>query len=189
MKEKIVLEGKVVEYEFKTNARSRGIRLVVHPEKGLIVTVPNRVGKGAAEKFIVQKSDWILKYLERFKNSIGTSTKKLSKKEIEEYKKQAHELAAARLAHFNAYYNFTYNNVSIKAQKTRWGSCSRKGNLNFNYRIALLPKPIADYIIVHELCHLSQMNHSPKFWALVAEVIPDYRERRKALRTGNTQSS
>ena len=189
MKERITLEGRIVEYELKTSVRSRRIRLVVHTEKGLVVTIPKRISKLAAERFIEQKSEWVLKNLARFKNSIGNSIKKLSKKEIEEYKKQAYTLAAARLAHFNAFYKFTYNKVSIKTQKTRWGSCSRKGNLNFNYKIALLPAHLADYIIVHELCHLAQMNHSPKFWRLVAQTIPDYLERRKALRTGEIRSS
>ena len=85
MKEQITLERQVVEYELKTNARSRGIRLVVHPEKGLVVTIPKRVSKAAAERFIVQKSEWILKNLARFKDSIGKSVKKPTKKEIEEY--------------------------------------------------------------------------------------------------------
>ena len=184
MKEEIKIGNREIEYELKTNARGRGIRLVVHPEKGLQVTIPKRVSKVAAEKFILEKSEWILKYLKKFKASIGTSAKKLTQKEITQYKVDAKTLAAARLAHFNAHYGFTYNRVSIKAQKTRWGSCSRKKNLNFNYRIALLPSHLADYIVVHELCHLAQMNHSQKFWNLVAETIPDHLARRKELRSG-----
>jgi predicted metal-dependent hydrolase len=189
MKEQIQLGGKVVTYELKISVRTRSIRLVVDPEKGLVVTIPKRASKVAAERFILQKSDWILKHLARFEKNPYVRVKKHTKKEIETYKEQARALAAARLAHFNTFYHFTYNRVSIRNQKTRWGSCSRKGNLNFNYKIALLPSHLADYIIVHELCHLAQMNHSPKFWALVAKTIPDYAARRKELRSGEIRPS
>ena len=90
-------------------------------------------------------------------------------------------LAAERLAHFNQAYGFSYGRVSIRDQRTRWGSCSKKGNLNFNYRICYLPPHLLDYVIVHELCHLGQFNHSAAFWALVAQTLPDHRERRAEL--------
>ncbi len=99
-----------------------------------------------------------------------------------QYKEQARELAHARLEYFNQFYGFTYNRVAIRAQRTRWGSCSKKGNLNFNYRIALLPPALVDYLIVHELCHLKEMNHSSRFWKLVEHTLPDYKARRKALK-------
>jgi predicted metal-dependent hydrolase len=87
-----------------------------------------------------------------------------------------------RVEHFATVYGFKYNRVSIKNQKTRWGSCSKKGNLNFNYKIFLLSPDMRDYIIVHELCHLKELNHSRKFWTLVEEIVPDYRIARKALK-------
>lgn len=98
-------------------------------------------------------------------------------------KEAARKLVHDRLAHFNVAYGFEYNRVSIKNQKTMWGSCSKKGNLNFNYRLALIPPELADYVIVHELCHLQELNHSKRFWSLVARTIPDYAQRRKALKT------
>lgn len=97
-------------------------------------------------------------------------------------KRAARALAHARLAHFNQFYGFTYQRVFIRNQKTRWGACSAKGNLGFNYRIAYLPPQLADYVIVHELCHLGQFNHSPAFWQLVAQMIPDYKTHRRELR-------
>lgn len=88
-----------------------------------------------------------------------------------------------RLTHFNQIYNFTFGKVSIKNQKSRWGSCSSKGNLNFNYQIIKLPPECADYIIVHEICHLKEFNHSKKFWELVAKTIPNYKEIKNELKT------
>lgn len=92
------------------------------------------------------------------------------------HKSIALEIARNRLKHFNAFYQFNINKVTIKNQKTRWGSCSKKGNLNFNYKIALLPAHLSDYVIVHELCHLRQLNHSPAFWKLVENTIPNYKK-------------
>jgi len=106
-----------------------------------------------------------------------------AKKEYLEYKERALVLAKQRLEYFNQKYGFKFNRISIKNQKTRWGSCSKKGNLNFNYNIALLPEQLADYIIVHELCHLQELNHSRKFWGLVAQSFPDYLNLRKKLKS------
>jgi len=98
------------------------------------------------------------------------------------YKETARLYIYERLDHYKEIYYFDFNRVSIRDQRTRWGSCSKKGNLNFNYRIMFLPKKTADYIIIHELCHLKEFNHSRKFWNLVAEIIPDYLEAKKELR-------
>lgn len=94
----------------------------------------------------------------------------------------ARQLVHARIAHYNRAYGFVHGRIFIKNHKSRWGSCSQKGNLNFNYKIALLPLELADYIVVHELCHLEEFNHSPEFWRLVERAIPDHQERRRALR-------
>lgn len=99
-----------------------------------------------------------------------------------EYKESARELVLRRVEHFNNIYNFPYGRISIRNQRTRWGSCSKKGNLNFNYKIVLIPEKLADYIIVHELCHLKEFNHSQRFWDLVAKTFPDYRKIRQDLR-------
>ena len=97
-------------------------------------------------------------------------------------REQARSLVLAKLAHFNQFYGFKINRVAIKNTYRRWGSCSSKGNLNFNYKIIYLKPELADYLIVHELCHLGEFNHSPKFHALVAKTIPNYVEINKKLR-------
>lgn len=98
------------------------------------------------------------------------------------YKEQARALVNERLVHFNQYYNFTYHRVSIRNQKTRWGSCSSKGNLNFSYRILFLEPEAQDYLIIHELCHLKEFNHSQRFWDLVAQQSPHYKKYHLELR-------
>lgn len=105
-----------------------------------------------------------------------------SAKEYVEYKKKALAVVEWRLKYFNEIYNYSYTRVSIRNQKTRWGSCSKRGTLSFNYKIVFLPEYLADYIIVHELCHLKEMNHSRDFWDLVGRIIPDHRARRRELR-------
>jgi predicted metal-dependent hydrolase len=92
-----------------------------------------------------------------------------------EYRKQAEEYIKTKLENFNQFYGFHFEAISIRNQRTRWGSCSRKGNLNFNYKLLFLPEHMADYVIVHELCHLGEFNHSRRFWNLVAKKIPDYK--------------
>ena len=99
------------------------------------------------------------------------------------YKERAISLIQERVSYFNKIYDFKYNKINIKSQKTRWGSCSKKGNLNFNYKIALLPQYLADYIIVHELCHLVEFNHSRKFWNSVQKLVPNYPEIRRELKS------
>ena len=97
-------------------------------------------------------------------------------------KSRAKKILKERLEYFNQFYQFEYNKIVIRNQKSRWGSCSSKGNLNFNYKVVLLPRRHADYIIVHELCHLKEFNHSKRFWALVEQTIPEYKNIVKQLK-------
>lgn len=99
----------------------------------------------------------------------------------------AHRAAAQafvlkRLPELNQVYGFNYQRVTIKNQATRWGSCSKHGNLNFHYKVVLLPSILADYVLVHELCHLQELNHSVKFWNLVARTLPNYKLLKQQLR-------
>ncbi len=98
-------------------------------------------------------------------------------------REHARALVHERIAHFNAAYGFAVGKVFIKNHRSRWGSCSEKGNLNFNYKLAFLPPELADYIIVHELCHLGEFNHSANFWNLVARTVPDHTAVRRRLRS------
>jgi len=108
---------------------------------------------------------------------------KAAKKAVEEfYKAKASEVIHDRLQHFNQHYTLAYKRVTFRNQKTRWGSCSSAKNLNFNWRLIMAPIEVIDYVVVHELCHLGQMNHSKKFWALVGETHLDYVNMKKWLK-------
>jgi hypothetical protein len=98
------------------------------------------------------------------------------------YKEEARRLVRGKLEAFNKIYGLRYGRIAIRNTKSRWGSCSTKGNLNFNYRIIFLPGALSDYLIIHELCHLKEFNHSKKFWNLVAVAAPDYKKLRKELK-------
>lgn len=97
-------------------------------------------------------------------------------------KEAARVVIAEKVKKYNAIYQYRLGRVSIRNQKTKWGSCSKNGNLNFNYKILFLEERLADYIVVHELCHLQELNHSQKFWNLVARVFPNHKHIRKELR-------
>lgn len=99
------------------------------------------------------------------------------------YKEQARQFVRQTLVKYNQLYNFQYNQIRIKNHKSRWGSCSAKHNLNFSYRIVYLPGYLAEYIVVHELCHLGELNHSKRFWILVARSFPDYKQIEKTIRS------
>lgn len=182
MKKQIEIQGKNIEYTLKVIKRSKRIRLAVHCGGECIVTKPRLVPQCLVNKFIIQKSEWLLDKIEELKKLPKKKTAKETKADFEKYKVDALKIAERKVREFNKIYNFKYNKITIRNQTTRWGSCSRKGNLNFNYKIALLSEELADYLVVHEICHLGEFNHSKKFWDLVAKTIPNYLELRKELK-------
>jgi predicted metal-dependent hydrolase len=162
---------------------TKHIRITLTRDGFIKVSKPSHVTVAQVEAFIVSKLAWINEHLNNLnKNPVIPTQSKLTRKDYIFHKTTALKLAVTKLKLYNKYYNLSYKNIVIRNQKTRWGSCSRKGNLNFNYKIALIPENLADYIIVHELCHLGQFNHSKKFWDLVAETIPDYKEKVRELK-------
>ncbi|MDQ1281666.1 MAG: hypothetical protein QG630_17 [Patescibacteria group bacterium] len=174
--------GRDLEYTLRVSDKAKRGRITINHEGKVILTKPKRVSLESVEKFLISKADWVFKSLEKFKNLPNRLDTKNTKREYLENKESALALAKSRIQYFNNIYNFKFNKIIIKNQKTRWGSCSKRGNLNFNYKIALLPQNISDYIIVHELCHLKEFNHSQRFWDLVAIAIPDYLVIRKELK-------
>lgn len=182
MLKSIILNDQNINYNLKTSHRARNLRLTVCCDASVVVTKPQGLADNLVENFLRAKGAWILDKIQYFKNH-EVSRFKTDPKEYRQHKKTALHLVRRLLTEYNHYYNFKINSIRIKNQKTRWGSCSRQGNLNFSYRLALLPEDLARYIIIHELCHLREMNHSARFWQLVGQTCPDYLFKRKNLRT------
>lgn len=181
------------------------IAIIIRKDGMVEVRAPFRASKAAIEAFLAEKTGWIQKHLAPFLEMYGSqfpgetgnseSGKRsgMEKKygepltaftpeELMMFAQKAKELIPERAAWYAAQMGVTYHRITIRAQKTRWGSCSTKGNLNFNCLLVLAPPRVLDYVVVHELCHLLEMNHSLRFWAAVARVMPDYKEQRQWLR-------
>lgn len=176
----------MISYEFKRSVRARHLRITIGSDMRVIVTVPHRMNIQRAEEFVQEKNIWIEKKISLIQKRIEQSPRSLipknNKKDFEDFKQQALTLIQERLLHFNIHYRYAWRNVAVKNITSRWGSCSKQSNLNFSYRILFLTPEVADYLIVHELCHLGEFNHSKKFWALVEQTIPNYKELRLRLK-------
>jgi len=181
MLKKILLHNQEIEYSIKESQRAKRLRIAIYCDASVIVTLPNDF-VGDLENFLKQKAGWILEKISYFKKLENSFRFRGGVREYKKYKNEAREFISERIERLNKVYGFSYNKIFIKNQKTRWGSCTRNGNLNFNYKIIYLPHDLADYIIAHELCHLKEFNHSRKFWNLVERVVPDFRERVNKLK-------
>ncbi|MBD5476295.1 MAG: M48 family metallopeptidase [Lachnospiraceae bacterium] len=169
----------------RSNRRSFSIS--ISPDGQITVRVPMRATQKEISHLLIEKRIWIVtKYLEvqeKQRNrpvSELTDTQRLALEK--RYIAAAKEYFPKRVAHFQQFTGGSYNRITIRDQKTRWGSCSARGTLSFNWRLMLAPPAILDYVVVHELCHLTHMNHSAAFWQKVESVYPDYRTARKWLK-------
>jgi predicted metal-dependent hydrolase len=174
MKKRITLQDKKVTYTLRKSKRARRMRLAVYCDGTVVVTTPQDLQETIVDRFIREKTEWLFSKLAFFKQFQGRPVARYSQEDYLRYKDQALITVEQKARYFSDLYNYNYNKINIKNQKTRWGSCSRKGNLNFNYKIIFLPDRVQRYIIAHELCHIKEFNHSKKFWALVSKIIPDY---------------
>jgi predicted metal-dependent hydrolase len=145
----------------------------------VVLTVPHSFSVATIEEFLAKHTEWIERSVQRMRRVVPLPGGKV---EYRARRAAARVFILERLAHWNSFYNFHFGRVAIKNTKSLWGSCSAKGNLNFSYKLVLLPRELADYVIVHELCHLKEHNHSARFWALVEKALPDYDRQRCALR-------
>lgn len=171
-----------IKYTHKKSKRARRVRLAVYCDGRVVVTSPIGLHQSIVERFVTDKTQWILKKLEYFKNLDNRVIRRFTRKDYLENKERAREFVTERISFYNQIYNFSFNRISIRNQKTCWGSCSRQNNLNLNYKILFLPKEQQNYIIVHELCHLKEFNHSKEFWKLVEKAVPNYLKIKKELR-------
>ena len=173
---------KTISYTHKKSKRAKRMRLAVYCDGSVVITSPFGVQQSIVEKFVSDKKQWVWDKI-RFFNSVDSKAiRTFSHKDYLENKDSAFVLVNERFRFYNKIYGFSLNKIYIKNQKTRWGSCSCKQNLNLNYKIVFLSQKHQDYIIVHEMCHLKEFNHSRKFWALVEKALPNNLEIKKELR-------
>ena len=166
-------------------SRRRTLALQVRQNGEVVVRAPLFVREQEVRRFVEGHLDWIEKQQRKlaFATEQRREIRPLTEEELSALREQARWDLMERAKLYAPRVGVTYGRISIRHQKTKWGSCSSGGNLNFNCLLMLAPEAVRDYVVVHELCHRKQMNHSEAFWAEVERVLPEYRETRKWLKT------
>ena len=168
-----------MDYELIRSDR-KTLSLQIKPDGTLLARAPRRIAKREIDRFILEHRDWIEK-----RQAAAARRPKIapmSEEELAALKKQARPVFLARAAYFAPLIGVRYERIAVRAQHSKWGSCSGKGNLNFNCLLLLAPPEVLDYVVVHELCHRLHMDHSSAFWAEVGRILPDYAARRQWLK-------
>ena len=147
----------------------------------VIVRSPIGLSGARISTFLEKHLKWIEKHLElsRMKKD---PIEQMSKAQIEALRKKARSILTNKTEHYSKIMGLKYGRITITGAKTRFGSCSSKGNISYSYRLMMYPESAIDYVVVHELAHLKEMNHSKRFYALVENILPDYKERIKLLK-------
>lgn len=148
----------------------------------VVVRCPMEITDKAAKVFVKCHEEWILRHYQEVQARLARQAV-YTPEQVERYREQARDVLTARSIYWAERMGVTYGRITVRSQVTRWGSCSARGNLNYNWKLILVPEELLDYVVVHELAHRREMNHSRKFWDVVAHELPDYRQRRKALRS------
>ncbi len=146
----------------------------------ILVRCPRRLPEAQAREFLERKRGWIENHLEKL--STSPQLPPFTAGELQALTNQAAVILPQRAAYFAPLVGVSYGRITIRSQHTCWGSCSAKGNLNFNCLLMLTPPEVRDYVVVHELCHRKELNHSAKFWAEVSRVLPDYAQQERWLK-------
>lgn len=147
----------------------------------LLIKAPWGMSEREISRFVEQKQFWLYKQAKRMMEC-KTKHVERSKEEIRILREQAREILTEKTNVYVQQLGVSYNKIRIGNQTTRWGSCSSKGTISYNWKLVLMPEAIMDYVVVHEVCHLKEMNHSSQFWQLVSRVLPDYEQRRAWLK-------
>lgn len=167
------------------------VAIQVNSDLSVTVRAPRSASEKDIEEILKKKEAWISKHIEKIKETKerfeAEPTEKLTREKVIALADEALKVIPERVEYFAKVIGVTYGKITVRNQKTRWGSCSSKGNLNFNCLLMLAPPEVLDYVVVHELCHRRQMNHSKAFWLEVEKVLPDYKEARKWLKEEGSQ--
>ena len=172
-----MMKMKIGEYNVEVRrSKRKSAAIKITADMQIVVFVPLYVSNNEIERMVISKSKWIDEHMLKVQSTIDERSKleKITFEQVKELADQAVEYIPKRVKYYAEKENFVYNKITIKNLVSRWGSCSTKGNLNFNCLLMLTPDYVIDYIVVHELCHLREMNHSEKFWAKVEKIMPDY---------------
>lgn len=174
------IEELKIPIELKRQKR-KTLAVTVTPEGGLLIKAPERMPEKEIERFLGQRRYWIYK---QTKHMLAANADRIyrSEEEIKKLREQARTMLTEKTDYYKKILGVNYKRLRIGDQKTRWGSCSSNGTISYNWRLILMPEEIMDYVVVHELCHLLEMNHSNNFWHQVSGIIPDYKVKRKWLK-------
>ena len=166
------------------HSRRRTLGLEITPRGEVLVRVPLRTSDVQVRDFVLSRRSWIETHLAKVRARIAEAETlpRLTEEDREDLRQRAKPVLAARAAYFAPLVGVSFGNITVRTQRSRWGSCSVKGNLNFNALLLLAPPEVLDYVVVHELCHRKEMNHSPRFWAEVERLVPDWKAQRLWLR-------
>ena len=174
------MEKNAISYRILRSDR-KTLSLEITAQGEVLVRAPRRLSAAAIDRFVKSKEGWLRSRLAKYQSRPTLPV--LTEGELANLRTAAREEFAALSAKWAPRLGVTYGKITIRTQKSRWGSCSAQGNLNFNCLLMLAPEEIREYVAVHELCHRMHMNHSPAFWTAVAKALPDYEARRKWLKT------
>ena len=170
----------MIEY-YLTRSRRKSISLSVSKDLEVVVKAPLKMLKRDINAFVIKHAEWIEKQLVVIKER-NANRVELSDEQVKQLRHKAKTLLPSRVEYYSAIMGVKPTGIKITSATTRWGSCSAKNVLCFPYRIMLLPDELIDYIIVHELAHIKEKNHSKAFYAVVAQYMPDYKDRQKRLK-------
>jgi predicted metal-dependent hydrolase len=185
----MIVTGVSTPYRVQRSVRARRMRITVRRTGEVVVTVPLITPSFLVRKFVSQTEEWIVRKvlsIKQIPSRPNTSLLPSGQRDFISHRDEALRILSERVEMLNRHYGFVYKKVVIRNQKTRWGSCSHNGTINFNYRLAFLPDEVRDYVVVHELCHLAEFNHSKDFWKRVAQTVPEYMRIRRQLKTYST---
>lgn len=174
------------EYELRRTSR-KSVSVQITKEAKIIVRAPFDLEEQYIEAFLEEKRAWIEKHVILMKEKYATPFRKLTDEEKMEIRVYAENILSSRVSYYAKHMEVEYNSIKVKFQKTVFGSCSSKNNLNFNAIIVYMPTDVMDYVIVHELAHLKQMNHSAAFWKEVESILPNYKIARKWLKANGAR--
>ena len=164
-------------------SKRKSLGIEIDRDARLIIRAPLKMSEKSIAEFLSRKEDWINKNKQKVKASIECAQDKLTNEELSSLKERAQGVFCARTAHFAEIMGVDFQKITIRAQRTKWGSCTSKGNLNFNCLLLLAPEKVLDYVVVHELCHRKYMNHSKAFRKELYSFFPDAPECERYLRT------